>query len=151
MREWRGKRYWLIGASEGLGRELAVQLSRVGAEVIVSARSADRLESLVGELPGKGTAVTVDVSDRASVEAAAKEAGDIDGMVYLAGLYDPMTAKEWDAGKVETMVDVNLGGCVRAIGAVLPCAVKTSHSQQVSAGAKVDPPAVGWGRPSFPQ
>ena len=71
MRNWAGKRYWLVGASEGVGRELAFSLSRAGAEVIVSARSEDRLKSLVEELPGKASFVTVDVADRAAVEAAA--------------------------------------------------------------------------------
>ena len=47
MRQWQGKRYWLVGASEGLGREVAFCLSRAGCEVIVSARSEDRLAALV--------------------------------------------------------------------------------------------------------
>ena len=49
MREWSGKRYWLIGASEGLGAALAETLSRAGAEVILSARSEDKLQTLAGE------------------------------------------------------------------------------------------------------
>ena len=85
MKDWTGKRYWLVGASEGLGRELALTMSRAGVEVIVSARSEDRLKDLVDELPGKASYVTVDVTDRAAVEAAAKDVGPIDGMVYLAG------------------------------------------------------------------
>ncbi len=59
MRDWQGKRYWLIGASEGLGRELALSLSRAGTEVIVSARSADRLAALVAEMPGKARALAL--------------------------------------------------------------------------------------------
>ena len=46
---WSGKRYWLVGASEGLGRALAHRLSAQGAELIVSARSESRLNDLVTE------------------------------------------------------------------------------------------------------
>jgi len=80
VREWQGKRYWLVGASEGLGRAVAHKLSAVGAEVIVSARSEDRLQSLVAELPNKASYATVDVTDRAQVEKVAKEIGPVDGV-----------------------------------------------------------------------
>ncbi|MFN5825964.1 MAG: SDR family NAD(P)-dependent oxidoreductase, partial [Rhodobacterales bacterium] len=62
MREFRGKRYWLVGASEGLGRALAERLSAAGAEVILSARSADRLAEVAATLPGPSLAVPVDVA-----------------------------------------------------------------------------------------
>jgi len=34
MTDWQGKRYWLVGASEGLGAALAQKLSAAGAEVV---------------------------------------------------------------------------------------------------------------------
>lgn len=119
MKNWQGKRYWLVGASEGLGREVAFCLSRAGAEVIVSARSEDRLKELVAELPGKASYITVDVADRAAVEAAAKEAGGIDGVVYLAGVYWPMKAQDWDNEKADMMGEVNFLGASRVVGAVI--------------------------------
>ncbi|HEV8034254.1 SDR family NAD(P)-dependent oxidoreductase [Yoonia sp.] len=119
MKNWQGKRYWLVGASEGLGREVAFSLSRAGAEVIVSARSEDRLKELVAELPGKASYIAVDVADRAAVEAAAKEAGAIDGVVYLAGVYWPMKAQEWDNEKADMMGEVNFLGASRVVGAVI--------------------------------
>jgi NADP-dependent 3-hydroxy acid dehydrogenase YdfG len=119
VRSFRGKRYWLVGASEGLGRSLAMKLARAGAEVIVSARSADRLAELVGELGAPARAVAVDVSDRASVTAAAAEVGEIDGVVYLAGVYWPQPAQKWNAEQVEAMCDINFTGCARVIGAVI--------------------------------
>ncbi len=119
MTDWNGKRYWLVGASEGLGRSVAEVMSRAGVEVIVSARSEDRLKELVAELPGKASYVTVDVSDRESVEAAAKEVGDIDGVVFLAGIYWPMKVHEWDTEKAETMADVNFTGAFRVVGSVI--------------------------------
>ena len=66
VRDWQGKRYWLVGASEGLGRALAHVMSRAGAELIVSARSEDRLNELVEELPAKATALPFDVVSKAT-------------------------------------------------------------------------------------
>lgn len=119
MKKWQGKRYWLIGASEGLGREVAFCLSRAGAEVIVSARSEDRLKELVEELPGKASYIVVDVADRAAIEAAATEAGELDGVVYLAGVYWPMKAQEWDNEKADMMGEVNFLGASRVVGSVI--------------------------------
>lgn len=120
MRSFLGKRYWLVGASEGIGRSLALAMSREGAEVIVSARSQARLDDLVAEMPGPARAEVVDVQDRASVEAVAEGIGPLHGMVYLAGLYWPMAAQDWDPAQAELTADVNYTGAVRCVGAVLP-------------------------------
>lgn len=119
MVEWSGKRYWLVGASEGLGRALAHKMSRAGVELIVSARSEDRLQELVAELPGRARAVTVDITDSDSVAAAVEEIGEIDGVVFLAGIAKLMPAQEWDPDTVELMFDANLTGAARVIGRVI--------------------------------
>lgn len=135
MTNWQGKRYWLVGASEGLGREVAFCLSRAGAEVIVSARSEDRLKELVAELPGKASYVTVDVSDRTAVEAAATQIGDIDGVVYLAGVYWPMKAQEWDNEKADMMGEVNFLGASRVVGSVIKNMVAKNAGHIVLVGS----------------
>ncbi|ABV92120.1 short-chain dehydrogenase/reductase SDR [Dinoroseobacter shibae DFL 12 = DSM 16493] len=135
MRELTGKRYWLVGASEGLGRALAEHLSRMGVELVLSARSEDRLKELAESLPGKAHAVPVDISDTASVTAAAEAAGQIDGMVFLAGVYWPLKATEWDAEKVEAMCDINFTGAARCVGAVLPGMVARDAGHIVLTGS----------------
>ncbi len=135
MKNWQGKRYWLVGASEGLGREVAFCLSRAGAEVIVSARSEDRLKALVAELPGKASYITVDVADRAAVEAAAAEAGEIDGVIYLAGVYWPMKAQEWDNEKADMMGEVNFLGASRVVGSVIKDMVSKNAGHIVLVGS----------------
>ena len=119
MREWSGKRYWLVGASEGLGRALAMKMSRAGAELILSARSADRLRELAAELPGRTHVVAMDIADRDSVAEAAREVGEIDGLVVLAGLATLIKTQDWDPDRVEQMFDVNLTGAARVIGRVI--------------------------------
>lgn len=135
MTEWVGKRYWIVGASEGLGREVAKRISAAGAEVIVSARSEDRLKSLVAELGGKASYVTVDVSDIKAVEDAVKQIGHIDGMVYLAGVYWPMKASEWDNEKADLMGQVNYLGASRAVGSVIGQMVDRDQGHIVLTGS----------------
>ncbi len=120
MRTWEGKRYWLVGASDGLGAALARRMSKAGAHVIVSARSEGKLREVVESLSGEGSYQTVDVSDDASVVAAASAVGKIDGVVYLAGVYWPFGADEWDAEHANLMADINFTGLVRVMGRVVP-------------------------------
>lgn len=115
-----GKKYWLVGASDGLGKALAHLLSRAGVEVVVSARSEDKLAALVDELPGKASYQTVDIADIDSVKAAAEAVGDIDGLVLLAGVYWPFSARNWDAEQAVAMADINFTGFMRVLGQVVP-------------------------------
>lgn len=148
MKNWQGKRYWVVGASEGLGREVAFTLSRAGAEVIVSARSEERLKELSAALPGKATYITVDVTDRAAVEKAASEAGDLDGVVYLAGVYWPMKAQDWDNEKADMMGEVNFMGASRVVGSVIKdmVAKNTGHIVLIGSlsGFRGLPGAIGY-------
>ncbi|MFN3970373.1 MAG: SDR family NAD(P)-dependent oxidoreductase [Gemmobacter sp.] len=135
MREWQGKRYWIVGASEGLGLALARHINAAGAEVILSARSEDRLAEAVAAMPGRASALPCDVSDSAAVRAAAEAAGRLDGVVFVAGVYWPMRAQDWNADQAEAMCDVNLTGCVRVIGAALPQMVARAAGHVVITGS----------------
>lgn len=149
MTDWTGKRYWLVGASEGLGAALAAKLSGAGAEVILSARSADRLTEVAEGLPGKSQVVPVDISDDASVADAAQAVGDIDGVVMLAGVYWPMPATEWNADEAVTMIDVNVTGTMRVLGHVVPGMVERDQGHIVITGSLSGfrglPGAIGYG------
>ncbi len=131
MKDWLGKKYWLVGASDGLGAALAQQLSRSGVEVILSARSEDKLAKLAADLPGRARAVAMDVTDEVSIAKAVDEVGEIDGMVYLAGAYWPFGAKEWEADHGVTMADVNFTGLMRVLGHVVPKMVARDHGHIV--------------------
>ena len=149
MRDWTGKRYWLVGASEGLGRALALRMSRAGAHLVLSARDRARLEALAAELPGPVDVVPCDVADRASVRQAAAAAGDLDGVVFLAGVYWPFGAKDWDAEKAETMLDVNFTGAARVLGTVVPGFVARNRGHVVLTGSLAGfrglPGSIGYG------
>lgn len=135
MRAWQGKKYWLVGASDGIGRALAMQLSRAGAEVIVSARGEDKLLDLVASLPGRSRHVVMDVTDAESVRQAAELVGPVDGLVYLAGAFQGMGAQDFDGDAAARILDVNLGGAMRVVGAVLPQMLAKDDGHIVLTGA----------------
>ena len=114
---------------------MAEELSKTGAELILSARSEDALHALASDLPGRASVVPVDVGDDLSVAEAAEKAGEIDGVVYLAGLYWPMAADEFDGEKAASMLDVNLTGAARVLGHVLPGMVARDAGHIVLTGS----------------
>lgn len=149
MKDWAGKRYWLVGASEGLGRALAHVMSRAGVDLVLSARDRGRLEELAAELPGRAEVVPMDVTDAAAVTRAADKVGEVDGVVYLAGVYWPMAAQDWDAARVVTMLEINLTGAARVLGAAVPGMVARDRGHIVLTGSLAGfrglPGAIGYG------
>lgn len=135
MRQWQGKKYWLVGAGDGLGAALARRMSAAGAHVIVSARSEAKLKALVDNLPNAGSYHTVDVADDASVVAAVEAMGQIDGVVYLAGVYWPFAAQDWNADEANAMADINFTGLVRVMGRVVPQFVMRDAGHVVITGS----------------
>ena len=135
MRKLSGKTYWLVGASEGLGRALALKLSQAGCALVLSARNKDSLQALAEALPGAARIVACDVSDRASVVAAAEAVGPVDGLIFLAGVYWPFPATEWNAEQTEAMFDVNLTGAARVLGQVVPGMVARGAGHIVITGS----------------
>ena len=51
MKDWSKKRYWIVGASEGLGLALAQKMSEAGASLILTARNEARLKEIALTLP----------------------------------------------------------------------------------------------------
>ena len=135
MSDWAGKRYWLVGASEGLGEALAHKKSAAGVDLVLSARSEDKLQKLADEVPGRAEVVTVDVSDFESIKSAAQKVGDVDGVVQMAGVYWPFGAKDWDAEQAIAMADINFTGAMRLMSVVVPNFVERDKGHIVLTGS----------------
>ncbi len=135
MRDWIGKTYWVVGASEGLGRGVAELVSKAGANVVLSARNEDRLNHLAETLPGKARVEPLDIRDSRTIQDAADRIGPIDGMIFLAGVYWPIPATEWNADQVEMMCDVNFTGAARVLGSVVPAMVERDEGHIVLVGS----------------
>lgn len=114
-----GKAYWIVGASEGLGRALALELDRRGVRLVISARSQSRLEELAAELRHPASICCLDVSDSVAVTKAVEQVDGIDGVIYAAALYEPMTAQNWNVEESELIAEVNFLGGIRVLGGMV--------------------------------
>lgn len=122
LREWDGRRVWIVGASSGIGRATAALLHARGAVVHVSARNAEALQAFVTEYPG-ALALPLDVRDIGEVRAAARvilKRGPLDLVLYCAGHYRPQRATAFDLADARQHLDVNYGGALNVLDAVLP-------------------------------
>jgi len=88
-----GRRVLITGASRGIGRALAERLARSGARLVLTARSADRLEELAGRLTATGADVVSCVSDvtvpedrQRALETAVERFDGLDVLVNNAGV-----------------------------------------------------------------
>lgn len=144
-----GTRYWIVGASEGLGRALAERLSAEGVRLALSARSEDRLNTLADSLPNEATVHPVDVSDLDAVRNVARTLGRIDGVIVMMGVYWPMRAGVFDPEQVEAMCDINFTGTARVLSTVVPAMVARDDGHVVIVGSLSGfrglPGAIGYG------
>jgi NAD(P)-dependent dehydrogenase (short-subunit alcohol dehydrogenase family) len=84
-----GQRALVTGATSGIGRAVALQLARDGADVVVHGRDAARGADVVSEITaadGKASFVPADLADFAGVERLAQDAGELDILVNNAGI-----------------------------------------------------------------
>jgi NAD(P)-dependent dehydrogenase (short-subunit alcohol dehydrogenase family) len=111
-----GKRVLVTGASTGLGRRFGWVLARAGAEVILAARSADKLASLAAEIDafgGRSVCVALDVRDRAAIRACVDEleqAGPIDVLVNNAGIAIVRAPERYQDEDWDSVYETNLRG-----------------------------------------
>jgi 7-alpha-hydroxysteroid dehydrogenase len=105
----------VTGAGRGIGAACAVSLAEAGADVVISARSADQLDAVAGQVSAAGRrAVTVpaDLSDleavAALVERAAEEYGRLDLVVNNVGGAMPRPFMDTSPGRLEQAFHFNV-------------------------------------------
>lgn len=117
----------VTGGNRGIGREVAKELARRGMRVIVAARFLAAAEELAAQLGSGAIAVELDVTDPASVRAAAKRtqelAGGIDVLVNNAGILPEATAQAGEVLDVDIFQQTyatNVFGAVSVLQEFLP-------------------------------
>jgi len=142
MKDLTNKTVWITGASDGIGKELAIQLAAVGAKIILTARSTDKLIAVKNSL--KGTGHIVYPMDLLKVDAIPKGVAEVlsqveavDVLVNNAGISQRSLATDTDLAVDRKIMEIDYFAVVALTKGVLPqmIARKSGHIVAISSVA----------------
>ena len=116
---------WLTGASSGIGKALAIELSRKNAKLILSSRNKKALEEVAKECNSTNLKIVVlDLEDYTNLAAKVIEAvacfGKIDILINNGGISQRSLAKDTEISVDKRIIDINFLGTVALSKAILP-------------------------------
>lgn len=107
-----GKTVLVTGASSGIGRAVAVECARVGARLVISGRSQERLDETMAMMKAVSEADHVaciaDVTDAAQLAQLVQAAGEVDGVVHAAGISSVAPMRMLRQSAMQNTLDNNL-------------------------------------------
>jgi NAD(P)-dependent dehydrogenase (short-subunit alcohol dehydrogenase family) len=150
MHDMSGKCVLITGASRGIGESAARIFAQAGANVVLTARSAEAIAGIAGDIGESALAVPCDVSRywevSAAVDAAVETFGRLDVLVNNAGVVEPIARLEnSDPEGWDQVIDINLKGTYHGIRAALPVMLEAGGGTiiGISSGAATSP-MEGW-------
>ncbi len=114
-----GKRAFVTGAGQGIGRAIALAFAREGAQVVAASRTAAKMSGLPA-LHQSITPIELDVTDGPAVARAIGEGGPFDILVNCAGWVHTGTILDCSEEDWAKSLDQNVTSMFRTIRAVLP-------------------------------
>ena len=114
------KKIIIAGASQGIGRDTAVMLSRLGAKLVLLARNEKGLQETLSMCGGEGHSYyLLDINNIDNIEHCVKEIiscnGAVDGLVYCSGITNDRPLNLFKPAVVEDVFRVNLVGFIEMV------------------------------------
>lgn len=115
-----GKTILVTGASSGIGRAIAIECSKSGATVYLTARNKERLEETLSSMEaGQHKIITADLTNQQEVANLAETIEKLDGIVLNSGINDKSIIKKLDNEFISMMMDTNFSGPAMLMQALL--------------------------------
>lgn len=98
----------VTGASSGIGRAIAIEASKLGARVIITARSEVRLNETLSLMFGENhKMIMADISLESELSRLVENLPNLDGLVHCAGLTIPKPFQFYSKENIKTVMGVN--------------------------------------------
>jgi NAD(P)-dependent dehydrogenase (short-subunit alcohol dehydrogenase family) len=137
-RNLQNQKALVTGATSGIGRAIALQLARDGAEVVVHGRDAARGEKTVAEIAangGRARFIAADLSKPAEIRRLAKEVGDIDVLVNNAGSALFGATADLDVERFDALFANNVRAPFYLVAAFAPAMVARRKGSIINIGS----------------
>ncbi|MFK7953242.1 MAG: SDR family NAD(P)-dependent oxidoreductase, partial [Ekhidna sp.] len=136
MTKLKDKVVWLTGASSGIGEQIAYQMVKKGAKLIISARRKEALEKVKKNCDSEHVAVlTLDLEDQFAIPSKALEAetyfGPVDILINNGGISQRDTIINTDMEVYRRLMDVNYFGTIALSKALLPGMISRKSGHHV--------------------
>jgi len=139
-KQLEGRTALVTGASQGIGRAIALALAREGANIVVTARNEDKLRALAAEAEAmgvQGLAAPADIGVESEINAAAGAAiakfGGVDILVNNAGIIHPsIPVAEFDPQLFRDVLNVNITGAFLITKALLPGMIERGYGKIIN-------------------
>ena len=145
-----GKSILVTGASKGIGKGIAHVFAKAGGKVLVVSRNGDEAEAAAEEMRqagGTASGFSADVSDLASMEAAAAAAaerhGGLDTLCANAGIFPSAKIEDMDVAEWDGLMATNLRGAFVSVKACLPL-LKSAEYGRIVLTSSITGPVTGF-------
>jgi short-subunit dehydrogenase len=135
-RDLRDRRLLITGASSGIGRSVAEQAVRSGARVVLTARSAETLDTLARQLGDRAMAVPADVTSpdhrRRLLDTVVERLGGLDVLINNAGVGSFGHFAEGTEAVLRRVMEVNFFAPVELIRLAIPVLTRSTQPAVVN-------------------
>ena len=115
-----GKVILVTGSSSGIGRAIAIECSKSGATVYLTARNKERLQETLDAMTGDQHKIIIaDLTKQEDVEFLAHSVEKLDGIVLNSGINDKSIIKKLDEAFISKMMNTNFSGQALLMQALL--------------------------------
>jgi short-subunit dehydrogenase len=136
------RRVLLTGAAGGIGVAIARELLQRGAAVLLTGRSAARLQQLAAEFGSDRDRIGIHAADlaldadrAALVDVASHWRGGVDALINNAGLNDLALLESQDAAQIDRMLDTNLRAPIQLCRGLLPQLQRAQRADIINVGS----------------
>jgi NAD(P)-dependent dehydrogenase (short-subunit alcohol dehydrogenase family) len=102
----------VTGASSGLGKELAIQLSKLGANIIITGRDKNRLEETLSQLNNPFLSIPSDLSFEDDIIKLTQLLPTLDGVIFCAGIVEYAPVKLINSNRINNTMSINFNSQV---------------------------------------